>query len=139
MKTRITQSCDYKLIQFQLTREYLVVYAVECEDRPGKCRLEACPVDALGLAVVTEWENEIAYDDHGVPGARVGRGLLGRTREIVGLVLDEEGVFGICNEWSNFAGLCRVGDDIGNVTGCLSSGFLDNLVREPVDLHRSNS
>jgi hypothetical protein len=115
------EATEYKVLSFQLTRDFVAVFAEEAPD--GLVDLEAQSIDAVGVARVTR--RMFLVDESGAE-------VIGHEREpdvitdVVGLWL-ADGYFQIVNESSNFAGLARVGDDISQATGCLEGSLLRRL------------
>ena len=103
---------EYEILSFQLTTEFVAVFAQEAED--GLCDLFSYPITAIGLAKAT---------------TRFVEGVKGRgsndyrepeiNNDLVGLRL-EEGFWQIANGDHNFAGLAGVHDDISKAWGSLN-------------------
>jgi hypothetical protein len=101
---------SFEILQFQLTNDFVAVYADKAED--GFVDLDAIPVQAIGLAKLTtkylERTSEKAkWEEWSEPEFR---------NEMVGLELDE-GSWHVSNESENFAGICKSGSDITKAIG----------------------
>ena len=117
---------DYEILQIVPTNEYRAVYCIE-ED--GKASLQAWAIDALAVAKATtrfmrrpsDAKSFVAGRDCQDPDTR---------NEVVGVNL-ADGFWEVCNQVANFAGLCRVGQDISQCTGELRPEYLDKLKSNP--------
>lgn len=118
-KRRRWDVTTYSVRQITLTDDYLAVWADDAAD--GSAFLTTTPIQALGVARATRKTFE---QREGEPRATVVS--TERYTEIVGLVL-LEGYWDVVNEWCNFAGLCRKGEDIYKATGCLAYEFSRRL------------
>lgn len=103
----------YELMSFQIVAGYVAVLADR--DDAGETTLSFMAVDGIGLA------RKVTQFVEGYVGECYDTETHARevTTEMVGVWL-EGGYWKIINEVTNFAGLCRAGDDIYEATGCLS-------------------
>jgi hypothetical protein len=90
---------------------------MDADDAPGKYRLISEPLHAVGVAKVTR---EIRN--------RIGVIRSDESTEIVALELCSDGTWYVCEEASNYAGMCPVGEDISAVTSNLGGDYLNNLI-----------
>lgn len=112
---------SHTLRQIVLTDDYLAVFT---QDEPdGSLSLHAEPVQALAVAraVTTTYE-------HREGERRPDELWKEHATEVVGLELTK-GYWQVVNEMCNFAGLCRKGEDIYRVTGCVRAGDLSRIKR----------
>ncbi len=107
---------DYKILQLLPGAGYLAVYAHRAED--STVTLVAEPVDFIGLARERSWR---------VMAGSARRALEHTDHIVVGVII-AEGYEHITHEDENFAGLCRVGDDIREAIGCLHVDYVKDLV-----------
>lgn len=113
---------QYKLISIQPTSDYFFVYVGEDDDGEYMTKSKC---DAIGVAEVT-WTRRERVGEYGyktIEGPEY-------FNEVVGLSLSE-GDFEIVNEFDNFAGLCKEGDDICRVTFYMNNDYRNRLGDNP--------
>lgn len=113
-KRKYHTTLEYNPLTIVPCTGYLAIYLDECEDESGQCELTAEPLDAIGIAEVTEKRWQIVNGD-----AR----LVSENKypnQPVGYHLDDSG-FHIADEATNLMGMCRVGEDISTHAVNLSS------------------
>lgn len=111
----------YELLSFQLTTEFVAVFAEIAAD--GFTDLFSTPIQALGLARVTtaffEWSTG--------PNSRPQQYQAARAENVpVGLRL-ADGYWEIVQQSDNFAGIAGIYADISTATGELDRGKYKNL------------
>ena len=112
---------DYKIIQLILDvpTEYKAIWAFADDEKDavhGPHHLEAREIEALGVVEVTQTTYRRAKDQG-------GRGVAVETSEYNSVVALElaDGYWQVCNDCSNFAGIMREGQALGDCIGELDS------------------
>ncbi len=106
----------YTILNFRMCEGYQAVYAND-PDQTGYCTLFAEPLDAFGVAKIVR--QKMCGSDE------VGHEYV--EQRMVSLRL-MDGYWHVCEDCSNFAGSCRVGQDIYDATGELTGA---HRVRRP--------
>ncbi len=118
---------SYEVLNITPCTGYLAVWAVDCEDGSGECEMWSHPVDALSVARVTTTFLERPFGSSKVGVEYAQREV---RNKIVGLEL-LDGWFDVVQDADNFAGLCREGDDIQQMDGCLKPKYHERLRKPP--------
>ncbi len=103
------QAKTYELLSFQLTSEFVAVFAEPAAD--GLVDLYSHPIQAIGLAKIT---TQFLERRHGVQPWEYQPTEV--ATELVGLQLNE-GYWHIVQQCDNFAGIAGIYDDINTATG----------------------
>jgi len=107
------QQTKHKLLSFQLTNDYVGVFAEEVSR--GVFELVPRSIQAIGLAESTTTYFERLKKDH--RNKREYRKPDVWVQVVTLWLFDGE--WEICESFDNFAGVCKIGDDITKATGHL--------------------
>lgn len=111
---------DYRILQIMPGDGYLVVYAME---KDGKTYLESRPCEMLAVVDVTT----VDYRRHKSAKLSDYEEIEKNESSDVAALCLSGGWWEVCNQDSNYAGMCRVGEDISEVTGYLTRDYLKKL------------
>lgn len=118
---------NYSIRQLVPVTGYVAVIALENGD--DTYSLHPIPLDFLAVALVTTTRYKRLKERNGLNSIKLDES----TRWDVAAVEFCDGYLNVLNEASNFAGICKVGDKIDEITGCLESDYRSKLKPTNID------